>query len=67
MSIPAQIKDNGRRRALKAISKPLRRCITVFPFIKTLFLDGNPVGIKHAMKLAGTDTRRIAVAAVGSE
>ena len=28
----------------------------VFPLVKTLFLDGNPVGIKHAMKLAGLDT-----------
>src|SRR5215218_1409223 len=28
----------------------------LFLMIKTLFLDGNPVGIKHAMKLAGMDT-----------
>jgi 4-hydroxy-tetrahydrodipicolinate synthase len=28
----------------------------LFPFIKTLFLEGNPVGIKHAMKVAGLDT-----------
>src|SRR6187401_2617424 len=28
----------------------------IFPFVKSLFLDGNPVGIKHAMKLAGRDT-----------
>lgn len=28
----------------------------LFPFIKTLFLDGNPAGIKHAMKIAGLDT-----------
>src|SRR5215208_933507 len=28
----------------------------LFPFIKTLFLDGNPAGIKYAMKLAGLDT-----------
>lgn len=28
----------------------------LFPFIRSLFLDGNPVGIKHAMKLAGLDT-----------
>lgn len=28
----------------------------LFPFIKTLFLDGNPVGIKYAMKLAGLDS-----------
>ena len=28
----------------------------LFGLIKTLFLDGNPAGIKHAMKLAGTDS-----------
>jgi 4-hydroxy-tetrahydrodipicolinate synthase len=28
----------------------------LFPFIKSLFLDGNPAGIKHAMKVAGMDS-----------
>jgi len=28
----------------------------IFPLIKTLFMDGNPVGIKYAMKLAGMDS-----------
>ena len=28
----------------------------LFPLVKTLFLDGNPVGIKYAMKVAGMDT-----------
>ena len=28
----------------------------LFLFIKSLFLDGNPVGIKYAMKVAGLDT-----------
>jgi len=28
----------------------------LFPFIKSLFLDGNPVGIKYAMKVAGLDS-----------
>ncbi len=28
----------------------------LFPLIKSLFLDGNPVGIKHAMQLAGLDS-----------
>jgi 4-hydroxy-tetrahydrodipicolinate synthase len=28
----------------------------LFPFIRSLFLDGNPVGIKYAMKLAGLDS-----------
>ncbi len=27
-----------------------------FPLVKSLFLDGNPVGVKHAMKLLGRDT-----------
>ena len=27
-----------------------------FPLIRSLFIDGNPVGIKYAMKLAGRDT-----------
>ncbi len=28
----------------------------LFPLIKALFLDGNPVGIKYAMKVAGQDS-----------
>jgi len=28
----------------------------LFPLIKALFLDGNPVGIKYAMKVAGLDS-----------
>ena len=28
----------------------------MFPLIKALFLDGNPAGIKYAMKVAGMDT-----------
>lgn len=30
--------------------------LQLFPFFKSLFLDGNPVGIKCAMKLAGMDS-----------
>jgi len=30
--------------------------VRLFPFIKTLFLDGNPAGIKHAMRVAGMDS-----------
>ena len=48
-----------RRRAATAVSR-LRRAAAIhrrlFPLIKALFLDGNPAGIKHAMKLAGRDT-----------
>ncbi len=28
----------------------------LFPLIKSLFIDGNPAGIKHAMKVAGMDS-----------
>ena len=28
----------------------------VFPLIKTLFMDGNPAGIKYAMQLTGMDS-----------
>jgi 4-hydroxy-tetrahydrodipicolinate synthase len=28
----------------------------LFPFIKALFLDGNPAGVKYAMKVVGADT-----------
>ena len=28
----------------------------LFPLVRSLFLDGNPAGIKHAMKVAGLDT-----------
>jgi 4-hydroxy-tetrahydrodipicolinate synthase len=31
----------------------------LFPLIKTLFLDGNPAGIKHAMKVAGLDSGEV--------
>jgi 4-hydroxy-tetrahydrodipicolinate synthase len=54
--IPAKIKaivklaSEGNFRAAAEMHHKL------FPFIKTLFLDGNPVGIKHAMKLAGLDS-----------
>jgi 4-hydroxy-tetrahydrodipicolinate synthase len=30
--------------------------VRLFPFIKSVFLDGNPAGIKYAMKLAGKDS-----------
>ena len=45
-----KLASGGEFSAASAIH---RRC---FPFIKSLFLDGNPAGIKHAMKIAGMDT-----------
>ena len=54
--IPSEIKALTQA----ALNGDFRKAATVhqrlFPFIKSLFLDGNPVGIKYAMKLAGLDT-----------
>lgn len=33
--------------------------VKLFPLIKALFVEGNPVGIKAAMQIAGTDTGEI--------
>jgi 4-hydroxy-tetrahydrodipicolinate synthase len=54
--IPAQIKKmvkfcaDGHYTEAAALHRKL------FPLMRAMFLDGNPVGIKHAMKIAGTDT-----------
>jgi 4-hydroxy-tetrahydrodipicolinate synthase len=54
--IPSRIKE----MATFALEGNFKRASQIhhllFPFIKTLFLDGNPVGIKYAMKLAGLDS-----------
>ena len=53
--LPAKVKAltkhclEGRYSEAAALHKRL------FPLTKSLFLDGNPAGIKHAMKLAGMD------------
>lgn len=46
----AKLALDGKFRDAAAIHQRL------FPLTKSLFLDGNPVGIKYAMKLAGRDT-----------
>lgn len=54
--IPGQIKQmvklasNGNFVEARAIHHRL------FPLMRSMFLDGNPVGIKHAMKAAGLDS-----------
>lgn len=54
--IPDTIKKmTGLAQAGKFADAATVHC-QLFPFIKSLFLDGNPVGIKHAMKVAGMDT-----------
>lgn len=54
--LPGQIK----RMAQAALSGDFATARDIhhrlFPFIRSLFLDGNPVGIKYAMKVAGRDS-----------
>src|SRR5439155_15518519 len=54
--IPAQIKKMVKLAADGNFAEASIIHRRLFPLIKTLFLDGNPVGIKHAMKLAGMDS-----------
>jgi 4-hydroxy-tetrahydrodipicolinate synthase len=54
--VPSEIKALTQA----ALAGDFKKAATVhrrlFPFIRSLFLDGNPAGIKYAMKLAGLDT-----------
>jgi 4-hydroxy-tetrahydrodipicolinate synthase len=54
--IPAQIKKMTSLAAGGNFAEAAIIHRRLFPFIKSLFLDGNPVGIKYAMKIAGKDT-----------
>jgi len=54
--LPSQIKAMTRLALAGNFAEAANIHRRLFPFIKTLFLDGNPAGIKHAMKVAGLDT-----------
>jgi 4-hydroxy-tetrahydrodipicolinate synthase len=54
--IPLQIKALVRLCAAGEYSQAAALHKKLFPLIRVMFLDGNPVGIKHAMKIAGTDS-----------
>jgi 4-hydroxy-tetrahydrodipicolinate synthase len=54
--IPSRIKQMVKLAANGNFAEASTMHRKLFPFIKSLFLDGNPVGIKYAMKLAGKDT-----------
>ncbi len=54
--IPAHIKKMTQLAAVGKFAEAAAIHVRLFPFVKSLFLDGNPAGIKHAMKLAGADT-----------
>ena len=54
--IPAQIKALTKFAAAGNYAEGAMLHTKVFPLIKSLFIDGNPVGIKYAMKVAGMDS-----------
>lgn len=54
--LPALVKQMVKLAAQNNFAEATKIHLRMFPLIKSLFLDGNPVGIKYAMKLAGTDT-----------
>ena len=54
--LPAQIKKMTQLAANGNFAEAAIIHRRLFPLIKSLFLDGNPVGVKHAMKVAGRDT-----------
>ena len=54
--LPAQIKKMVALAASGNFAEAAIIHRRLFPLIKSLFIDGNPVGVKHAMKIAGRDT-----------
>ncbi|MEO6435134.1 MAG: 4-hydroxy-tetrahydrodipicolinate synthase [Tepidisphaeraceae bacterium] len=54
--IPAQIKKMTKLAAGGNFAEASIIHRRLFPLVKSLFLDGNPVGIKHAMKMAKMDS-----------
>jgi 4-hydroxy-tetrahydrodipicolinate synthase len=54
--LPAQIKKMVKLAADGNFTEAAIIHRRLFPLIKSLFIDGNPVGVKYAMKIAGRDT-----------
>jgi len=54
--LPAKVKQMVKHAADGNYAEARAIHYQLFPLIKAIFLDGNPVGIKYAMKVAGMDT-----------
>lgn len=54
--IPAEVVKLVRLFAAGKLAEAASLHVKFFPLIKALFADGNPAGVKWAMKLAGMDT-----------
>jgi 4-hydroxy-tetrahydrodipicolinate synthase len=55
-AFPAQVKLLTKFCQANQYDKAAELHRKMFPVMRAMFLDGNPVGIKHAMKVAGLDT-----------
>ena len=54
--LPGKVKGIAKNCLVGKYAEARRIHDQVFPMVKAIFLDGNPVGIKYAMKLAGMDS-----------
>jgi len=54
--IPDHVKAIATNCLARDFAKAAELHHRLFPLIRSLFLDGNPVGIKYAMKVAGLDS-----------
>jgi 4-hydroxy-tetrahydrodipicolinate synthase len=54
--LPADVKRLTEHALHGDFNEASRIHYKLFPLIKSLFLDGNPAGIKHAMKVQGRDS-----------
>ena len=54
--IPADIKAITKAAGMGNYKEAARLHLRLFPLMRAMFLDGNPAGIKHAMKHVGRDS-----------
>src|SRR3954454_21132839 len=54
--LPQQVKQLTKRALAGHLTEARGIHHKLFPLTKSLFAEGNPVGIKHAMKVAGLDS-----------
>jgi 4-hydroxy-tetrahydrodipicolinate synthase len=57
--IPADIKAITKAASLGNFKEAARLHLRLFPLMRAMFLDGNPTGVKHAMKVVGRDSGEI--------
>src|SRR3954452_16277672 len=53
--IPADVKAITKAASLGNYREAARLHLRLFPLMRAMFLDGNPAGVKHAMKVVGRD------------